>query len=82
MSQLVIADLNFFERELPNTSSVKGGFSTALDIDLATDFKAELNISGTQAAWSTGSAVAAGSASAVSPNGPATANVFVTAKVT
>ncbi len=82
MRQLIIEDLNFFERELPNTSSVKGGLSTALDTGLATDFKAELNISGTQAAWSTGSATGAGVASAVSPDGPAAANVSVTAKVT
>lgn len=81
MSQLIINDLNFFESELPNTSSVKGGLSTALDTGLATDFKAELNIYGTQAAWSKGSAVGAGVASAVSPNGPAAAHVSVTAEV-
>ena len=82
MSRLIIEDLNFFESELPNTSSVKGGLSTALDTGLATDFKAEFNISGTQAAWSKGSAIGAGVASAVSPNGLASANVSVTAEVT
>jgi hypothetical protein len=82
MSQLIIADLNFFERELPNTSLVQGGLSTALATGLATDFNAKLDVSGTQAAWSRGSAVAAGVASAVSPNGPAAADVSVTAKVT
>lgn len=81
MSQLIISDLSFFDSELTNTSSVKGGFSTALATGFATDFKAELNISGTQPTSSQGSAVATGVAGAVSPNGPAAAGVNVTAKV-
>jgi hypothetical protein len=81
MSQLIISDLSFFDSELPNSSSVKGGLSTALATDLATDFKAELNMSGIQPTSSQGSAVAAGLAGAISPNGPAAASVVVTAKV-
>jgi hypothetical protein len=88
VSQLIIADLNFFESELFNSSEVKGGakkarksnLSTAVDTGVATDVKTKLQLSGTSAGYSVGSAVATGVASAVSLDSPAQAKVVVKAE--
>ena len=86
MSQLIIADLNFFESEFLSQSQVKGGLKkpsldAALDAGLDAALDAKLEFSGTSYKFSAGSAYGAGSAAASSTEGPAKAKVTVKANV-
>ncbi len=86
MSQLIIADLNFFEIEFPGKSEVKGGNNTpvvsaAVDAGVDAALDARLKVNGTQYEFSGGTASAVGGAAAGSTEGPVSAKVNVVAKV-
>lgn len=87
MSKLIIADLNFLEREFSEKSKVKGGggkqpkLYAALDADLKADLKAYLKVDGTKYKYAAGAASAAAAASASSTTEPVTAKVMVDAEV-